>query len=180
MTEPRTVASHPARSLTAALAAAALLLGTGGCTVAEADLDFPRVCFTDAFTVPGLPIGAVSVTAPFVLDLSGVPLLQDETVTPTEVFVQTVTLTPTSGAPDLSGITSAEMALAATDEVLARYTADGTAPTSIVLQGTDVNAAAQLAAGRIPLQVSLAGAPPPTAWSGTLETCVRGKTHVEY
>jgi hypothetical protein len=168
------------RPLLALRALALAALAAAACSPAEADLEFPSVCLrVGTLSVPGAPGVSGEVAVPYSLDLSGVPLLQDQGTRLDVLEVLSVTLTPTQGAPDFSGITSGSLfAITAGNPApleVARLKPPATSP--LVLQGTGANAASGVHGRTLPLELRLAGTAPATAWSADVVTCARGVVH---
>ncbi len=161
------------------LALAAFALLGMACSAADADLEFPSVCLrVGSIAVPGTAALSGTVAVPYTLDLSGVPLLQNSSTRLDELEVLNVTLTPTAGAPDFSGVTAASLvatAVPAGPLEVARL--QPPAATPLVLQGTGANAASGLQDRALPLQLRLTGSIPASGWSADVVTCVRGVVH---
>jgi hypothetical protein len=167
------------RATIALLPLAALASSALGC---GATVEVPRICFTEpGLTVPGSPTGG-SVSSPsFFVDITNdIPLLRTNN-SDTDLRVDTVTITPTSGSPDLSGVQTAVVRVqppsgSSVDLVQYQRNPGAPAPSAIVLGGDTVNVAPYLDSGRAALSFTLTGQPPRTDWTANVETCLHGQS----
>ena len=157
---------------------ASLALGCG------ATVEVPRICFTESgLVVPGSPAGGDVTTPPFPVDLTNqIPLLRPGN-TDTDLRVDSVTITPVAGAPDLSGIQTAKVAVQpasgpAVDLVQYQRNPAAPPPTALVLEGSGGDITPYLVSGRANLVLTLSGTPPSTTWTADVETCLHGEASV--
>ncbi len=161
------------------VSAIVLASSVAGC---GATVEVPRICFTESgLTVPGSPAGG-SVSSPsFFVDITNdIPLLRTNN-TDTDLRVDTVTITPSSGSPDLSGVQTAVVRVqppsgSAVNLVQYQRNPSVPAPSAIVLAGDTINVAPYLDSGRAELSFTLTGQPPRTDWTANVETCLHGQT----
>ena len=147
-----------------------------------ATVEVPRFCLTQpGVVIPGSPVGGDFTTPPLLqVELNDqIPLLRIDS-SDTDVRMDTVTITPVAGAPDLSGIQSATVrAQPASGPAveLAQYQRDpaAPAPAAIVFQGGNQNITPFLVAGQANLSFAFSGQPPRTDWTADIETCMHGE-----
>ncbi len=149
-----------------------------------ATVDVPSVCFTESgLDIPGSPAGGDVTSPTFGFDLTNqIPLLRT-TNADTDLRVDSVTITPVAGAPDLSGIRSATVQVqpaSGSPVVLVRYQRDPAAPppSVLVLDGAGQNITPYLVGGQANLALTLSGTPPGTSWTANVESCLHGQANV--
>jgi hypothetical protein len=169
------------RSPVRRLLVAALASSVAACS---ASVEIPRFCITETgLAVPGAPVAGAVTSPVFAVDIGGqIPLVRVGT-TDSTLRVESVTVTPVTGNPDLSGIETATVSIqpaagAAVD--LASYQRDpaAPAPAELVLTGDDVDIDPLLVNGQANLQISLSGQPPATNWTADVTTCMRAESSV--
>jgi hypothetical protein len=165
---------------------ALLALAASGCgPVLFAEAEFEHVCLVQTQAVPGAPgaSGTLSVALSVPL-VQQIPLLTTQGAE-NELVLDSVTVSPTSGGPDLSGIDSAVVSASGTSGPpveAARYTRGPpvAAPTEIVARGENVDLAPLLVAGNAQLQLAVSGRAPAAPWVANVTACVHGKSKVPY
>ncbi|HTP29922.1 MAG TPA: hypothetical protein VMK12_30230 [Anaeromyxobacteraceae bacterium] len=157
---------------------AALLAGC------EATVEVPQICITNRnIAVPGSPIGLQVSTPPFPVDVENeIPLLSTN-ASNTTLTIQSVSIIPSSGNPDLSGVTLAVLAVqpssgSAVNVVSYQRTPTASPPPELVLTGGSVNITPYLVSGQANLTLSLSGRPPTTNWTTDVKTCLSGQSNV--
>jgi hypothetical protein len=147
-------------------------------------VEVPSACLTQAVAFPGAAGSATLEVSVSVDVFADVPLLRQDGAE-TTLVVDEVRITPTSGAPDLSGITSVVVSAVSptgspVEVVRLDQGAGGPAANALVLTGQQVDVAPALENGTLPLRVVLSGSPPPSAWTGDVRACLHGTTKVPY
>src|SRR5262245_51875475 len=113
-----------------------LIAGLAGCDLATANISIPRTCLIErGVAVPGAVAG-INATTRFTVDVGDdLPLLQTDP-DKTQLSVDQVTITPTSGNPSLGGVTSAVVQIGPQNTTVASYTRTQSTVSALLFSGS--------------------------------------------
>jgi hypothetical protein len=167
----------------AVLAAASLPQGGCGSQLFSADVQVNDICKTvDNQQIPAAPAavaGPQQVSTSFTVPVDDV-LSQADYASNSSLKLRSVTLRPTAGISDLSGVTSAEIRVASGGQEVVvtnyQHAAGSGAVTAIALDTHDFEMISYLNGSSLSVSADLAGSLPTSDWTASITACFTAST----